>query len=94
MHHNVWYYTISKEIEKIKQQNINQIEQLKQQHQYELVEIRREINEKPKVTKISSEEQLTADSSQQPKRKRRQPITFDDPPRESNEIESLGNKAS
>ena len=47
---------LEKEIEKIKQQNINQIKQLKQQHQYELVEIRREINEKPKVTKISSEE--------------------------------------
>ena len=49
-------FDFTKKIEKIKQQNINQIKQLKQQHQCELIEIRREINENPKVTKISSEE--------------------------------------
>ena len=51
-------FDFTKEIEKIKQQNINQIKQLKQQHQCELVEIRREKNAKPKVTKISSEETI------------------------------------
>ena len=44
------------EVDRIKADFTKEIKQLKQQHQYELVEIRKEINEKPKLTKISSEE--------------------------------------
>ena len=44
------------EVDRMKADFTKEIKQLKQQHQYELVEIRKEINEKPKFTKISSEE--------------------------------------